>query len=336
MSFMLPRRANRLVRFSSPQPPAPSPQPPTLLLGYTLLQLTGVGVLGLIAGTLGGLLGVGGSVVMIPGLVLLLGRPHGVEQHLYQAVAMVANVAVAIPATLRHRRAGTMVPEVIRWMLPAAVVCIVLGVWLSNLPVFAGRTGGVWLGRVLAVFLVYVAVVNVLKLRTPAKATLSPIACDRSVGSPAASDRAKHDGDGDGGDGGEAEGRVTPARSVLVGTIMGTAAGLLGIGGGALATPLQQTLMRLPLRRCIANSSAVMCGSASLGAVYKNATLGQHAVPTVPLDWRVGLTLGLLLAPTAWLGGRLGAGLTHRLPLRTVRAAFIALMLVAAWRMAAL
>ena len=290
------------------------------MLGYSLLEFVGVGAIGLIAGTLGGLLGVGGSVVMIPGLVLLLGRPHGVEQHLYQAAAMVANVAVAIPATLRHRQAGTMVPGVIRWMLPAAVVCIVLGVWLSNLPVFAGRSGGVWLGRVLAVFLVYVAVVNVLKLRGNSRRA-TPAEDDDEEEAQGVS---------------RPSGAVSPARSALVGTIMGTAAGLLGIGGGALATPLQQTLMRLPLRRCIANSSAVMCGSAALGAVYKNATLGQHAVPAVPLDWRVGLTLGLLLAPTAWLGGRLGAGLTHRLPLRTVRAAFIALMLVAAWRMAAL
>ena len=292
---------------------------------YSFLELAGVGVLGLIAGTLGGLLGVGGSVVMIPGLVLLLGRAHGVEQHLYQAAAMVANVAVAVPAALRHRRAGALLPGVVKWMLPAAAVCVVLGVWLSNLPVFAGRSGGVWLGRVLAVFLVYVIVVNVLKLLRRPRVGVS------GVDTPAASGRAKPDDDED------AEGmRVSPPRSALVGVIMGTTAGLLGIGGGAVATPLQQTLMNLPLRRCIANSSAVIACSAAIGAVYKNVSLGQHAVGGLPLDWRAGLTLGLLLAPTAWIGGRLGAGLTHRLPLRTVRIAFITLMIVAAWRMAAL
>ena len=57
---------------------------------------------GLIAGVLGGMLGVGGSVIMIPGLTLVLGY----DQHLYQASAMVANVAGAVPAALRHHRAG--------------------------------------------------------------------------------------------------------------------------------------------------------------------------------------------------------------------------------------
>jgi uncharacterized membrane protein YfcA len=40
-----------------------------------------------------------------------------------------------------------------------------------------------------------------------------------------------------------------------------------------------------------------------------------------------------VLAPGALVGGRLGAVLTHRLPLRGVRAAFVVLMVVAAWRM---
>ena len=301
------------------------------MLGYSLPELAAVGLLGLIAGTLGGLLGVGGSVVMIPGLVLLLGRTHGAEQHLYQAAAMVANVAVAVPAALRHRRAGAMVVGVVKWMLPAAVVCVVLGVWLSNLPVFAGRSGGIWLGRVLAVFLVYVIVVNVLKLRGGTRTGLSPAACGRSINTPAASGRAKPFDDED-----ERSTSASPTRSTLVGTIMGLTAGLMGIGGGAIATPLQQTLLRLPLRRCIANSSAVIACSAALGAIYKNASLHQHAVEGLPLDWRTGLTLGLLLAPTAWVGGRLGAGLTHRLPLRIVRLAFVTLMIVAAWRMAAI
>ena len=76
--------------------------------------------LGLVAGTFGGMLGVGGSVIMIPGLTLALGP----DQHLYQAAAMVANVAVAWPAAARHRRAGAMVGPVMRWMLPAAVVAV--------------------------------------------------------------------------------------------------------------------------------------------------------------------------------------------------------------------
>ena len=83
---------------------------------------------------------------------------------------------------------------------------------------------------------------------------------------------------------------------------MGLIAGLLGIGGGANAVPLQHMVLRLPFRTCIANSSAVICVTATLGAVYKNATLGQHGY-----DWHESLALGWLLAPSCWLGGYLGA-----------------------------
>lgn len=297
-----------------------------MLDATTAMQLFQVAALGLVAGTLGGMLGVGGSVVMIPGLVFILGRPTGVEQHLYQASAMIANVAVAVPAALRHRKAGAMTPRALRWMLPGALVCVVLGVTLSNLPVFAGKDGGVWLGRLLAVFLVYVIYANVRKLIPPGGGRFS---------GPSHLQKTHPDHEPDDGS------RATPGRGLAVGSIMGTIAGLLGIGGGAVAVPLQQTLMRLPLRKCIANSSAVICVSAAVGAIYKNATLGQHAMPPQflhvdPYTWADGLTLGLILAPTAWVGGRLGAALTHRLPLRTIRAAFIALMLAACWKMAAL
>ncbi|MEM8738864.1 MAG: sulfite exporter TauE/SafE family protein, partial [Planctomycetota bacterium] len=276
-----------------------------------------VAALGLAAGTLGGMLGVGGSMLMIPGLVMILGRSTGAEQHVYQAAAMGANVAVAVPAALRHRKSGAMTPAALRWMLPGAVGCVVLGVGLSNLPVFRGERGGVWLGRGLAVLLVYMIAMNLRKLW--------------------AAERAGKRAQAEAGDAPEAAGGATPGRGLTVGVVMGTVAGLLGIGGGAIAVPLQQALMRLPVRSCIANSSAVICGSAAVGALYKNLTLTTHTPAAGPtLSGWEGVTLMLILAPTAWAGGRLGASLTHRLPLRLLRGLLILLLTAAAWKMAAL
>ena len=62
---------------------------------------------GLLAGVLGGLLGVGGSILMIPAMVFLFADRYGPEgQHLYQAAAMIVNLFVVLPAVDRHRRAG--------------------------------------------------------------------------------------------------------------------------------------------------------------------------------------------------------------------------------------
>lgn len=265
---------------------------------------------GLAAGLLGGLLGVGGSVILIPALTALLGP----EQHLYQAAAMAANVAVALPAAHRHHAAGVARRDVLRWMLPAAGVAVLAGVAASN--VFEGDTAERWLKRLFAIMLVYVIAVNVRKLVTSEEREAGSEA-DTCEGEERAKDATPH-------------ASVPASRSSLLGVIMGFVAGLLGIGGGAIAVPLQQVALRLPLRSCIANSSIIIVFSAAIGATFKIATLGRHG-----LVFTDALLLAALLAPTALLGGRLGASLTHRLPLKWVRIAFIGLMIAAAWEMAA-
>ncbi len=281
----------------------------TLAFTLSTADMVLVIVLGLVAGLLGGMLGVGGSVIMIPGLTWLFGT----NQHLYQASAMIANVAVSVPAALRHFKAGAIVPEALKWMLPAALVSVLVGVWLSNLDAFQGTSGQVQLKRVFAALLVYVIYVNVRRLIKP-----------RPAGSPLV--------------GITPESGVTPPRCGVVGTVMGTIAGFLGVGGGAIAVPLQQVVVRLPLRSCIANSAAIICISAAVGAVYKNASLAATGATFKgdPIHWKTSLAIALMLAPSCILGGHLGAVLTHKLPNRVVRVAFILLMIVAALKMAEL
>ena len=52
--------------------------------------------IGLVAGFLGGLLGIGGAVVMIPALIWAFGE----NQHLYQAATMICNCFVGTVSTL--------------------------------------------------------------------------------------------------------------------------------------------------------------------------------------------------------------------------------------------
>ena len=276
-----------------------------------------IAVVGLFAGLLGGMLGIGGSLVMIPALVVLFGQGAAepgfagtfaqLNQHLYQASAMIVNILVAIPATFSHTRARAVMGEVVKPMLPAALVAIIAGVAVSNLPVFSQGVGGVsgpvLLGRVMAVFMIYVVITNLRKLLSPAKAAAIPAEAPR----------------------------VTATRSVAVGIAMGFIGGLLGVGGGAIAVPMQQILLKLPLRACIANSAAVMCASSIFGALYKNATLDQHGLAIAD-----SLVIAALLGPTALVGGLLGAKLTHILPVWWVRLAFVGLLVVVGWKMAAL
>ena len=53
-------------------------------------------------------------------------------------------------------------------------------------------------------------------------------------------------------------------RAALIGVPVGLSNGLLGIGGGIMAVPLQQVLLRIPLQRAIANSSLCIVFVATL------------------------------------------------------------------------
>ena len=261
----------------------------------TLLEIAIVAAIGLAAGTLGGLLGIGGSIIMIPGMVILFPGRGADAQHLFQAAAMAVNIAVSLPAAIRHARAGALRKDLLRWLLPTGLIAILLGVWLSN------RLDGLTLRRIFAAFLLYLAVQQIVKVY-----------------------RKRPDYVAD-------DATVTPTRAGTVGGVLGMAAGLLGIGGGILAVPLAQWLCRIPLKQAIAASSATMCITASIGASTKIATLPQHH--QTPAD---ALLLAAALTPTAMIGGWIGASLTHKLPMLTIRGALAILLLLAAWRMSGL
>lgn len=66
--------------------------------------MIGAIAIGLAAGVIAGLLGVGGGVLFVPGLVLFV----GLSQHHAEATSLLAIVPVAILGTYRHDRYGNV------------------------------------------------------------------------------------------------------------------------------------------------------------------------------------------------------------------------------------
>ncbi len=259
---------------------------------YLFLAITGAA-----AGVLGGLLGIGGSSVMLPAMVWILGATNaqGVRQiNQYMAAAMIVNFLLILPSVIAHVRKRAVWPRVWAYLAGSGVVGIVLGVQLSyavNRKLLQWSVG---------VFFLYVIAHNLWRMRPG----------ERIEGLP--KDKAE----------------ALPAwRKLAVGLPMGVIAGLLGIGGGSLAVPAQQVLLRMPLRNAIATSAATIASISWLGAIVKNVQLGQDGTATRSL------LLAACLAPTAMIGSYAGGHLTHALPLKVVRAAFIALMALAAAKM---
>jgi len=258
----------------------------------TIEQFLILGLLGLVSGAVGGMAGIGGSVIMLPGMALIIGYKSDAqdEHHLFMASAMMVNVLVAIPSALRHHKAGFVRADIVRTLLPTTTLAIVAGVLLSN------AIDGSRLRLALAAFIAVYCVSNLLRIiLVDGRDSDQPMRIDRS-------------------------------RLAISGGLTGSLAGLLGVGGGGVLVPLLQIMCRVPLRIAVASSLAIMPFTATVGAVVKAASL-----PARGQSIGDALMLVLALGPCAVVGGFLGAAASHHLPLKTVRICItIALTIVAA------
>lgn len=252
-------------------------------------------VIGLCMGLLGGMLGIGGSVFMIPAMTLVFDE----NQHLYQAASMICIFFVSGAALIAHRKAKAISKEVLVRLIPAAMLGILGGVALSNCSFFEGDRSYI-LARLFGIFLAYVAVYNSFRLYRSMKLGRN-LERDKPIEKP-----------------------NTIAAS-LCGLMTGLASGLLGIGAGTVATPLQQFSMKRPLREAMSNSAATIVSISCLGAIYKNATLARHGIGITE-----SLRIAACIIPGAIIGGFIGGHLMHRLPKNIVRTVFILVCILAA------
>jgi uncharacterized membrane protein YfcA len=261
----------------------------------TPLQIASVMAIGLVGGMLGGLLGLGGSVFIIPALTLLLGT----NQHLYQAAALITNVFVAAAATLRHRGRGTIRTDLIPSILFASSIAAIAGVALSNL--FEPKP----LAGLFGAYLCYASLAEMIALAR--KVQDHP---DEPRTSP----------------------RVL--LGIIVGLAGGFTSGFLGIGGGAVMVPLLRRFGRLPIRQAVATSATAMIVICAIGATAKNTAIDDLRDPAGGLlSLQDSLLLALFLTPAAAVGGHIGATLVYRIPITATRLVLAALLAVAGARM---
>jgi uncharacterized membrane protein YfcA len=106
---------------------------------------------------------------------------------------------------------------------------------------------------------------------------------------------------------------MTYLLASLIGLVSGVTSGLFGVGGGIIMVPAMIFLLSPPIRdikQAIGTSLAVIIPTALMGSC-KHFLQGN-------LDWRVALAL----APSAVLGGYLGAWWTSAIPAESLRRAF--------------
>ncbi len=250
---------------------------------------------GLVAGVVGGLAGIGGSIIMLPALAIFLGyaTPDRSEHHLYMAAAMLVNVVVAYFARVQHAREGAVRADLVRPILASMCVSVVIGVLVVN--VFDGTVAKNALIGFILCYCLFNMYSTVRKLPEP----------------------QPHQQRG--------------GRALLlgIGGLTGFMAGFLGIGGGIVMVPLMQWVARVPLRQSIAASAAVMWVTAIIGSVTKLSLLHTHGQ-----HWLDALALAGPMALGAVAGARFGAWCTHRLHLPYLKAAISIILGASAIKMA--
>lgn len=111
------------------------------------VQLLVLAAIGLAAGLLSGLFGVGGGVIMVPAMVLLT----GISQHTAHATSLAAVVPIAAVGALVFGRAESVDLPAAAALVLGSLVGVQLGARVMN------RLSGEALARIFGVFLLIVA-----------------------------------------------------------------------------------------------------------------------------------------------------------------------------------
>lgn len=256
------------------------------LFGYLLV--------GVLAGLLAGMLGVGGGLVIVPVLVYLFmqqGFDSTVIMHLAIGTSLATIVLTSLSSIRAHHQRGAVLWPVVVRLTPG----IIAGAWFGA--AIAHLTPAAALRIVFGLFELAVA---------------AQMALEVSV--------APH--------------RQLPGRAatIMAGGIIGTVSAIVGIGGGTLTVPFL-TWCNVEMRLAVATSAACGLPIALAGAMAFAITGWNHpALPFASsgyLHWPAVLGIGLasvLFAP-------LGARLTHTLPVRTLRRFFALLLALLGLRM---
>ncbi|MGI8561294.1 MAG: sulfite exporter TauE/SafE family protein [Luteimonas sp.] len=245
-------------------------------------------VLGIAAGLLAGLLGVGGGLVLVVALAWLLplhGVPQDAAMHAALATSLASIVLTGLASAHAHHRRGSVLWPTVRWMVPG----LLLGGWLGSGAAMA-LDGGV-LRRCVAVYCFLAALQLAFgRMRT----------------------------------GGGRDDVPEGAAMSVAGVGIGAVSALVGIGGGSMTVPLL-VWRGVAAVHAVGTSSAcgVAIGLASGLGYALNAPPGvrpTHAVGYVYLPAAIGVAITSIFA--APLGTRLAHAISGS-ALRRVFAVFL-------------
>lgn len=248
---------------------------------------------GLAAGILGGMLGIGGGIVIVPALLLLFdarGMDPGLAAPMAVATSLASIVFTSFAAARAQIRRQAVEWEVVRrWTAFLVLGSVTSGQLAVRFPPGA-------LPAFIAGFLVLAAVLMFTNYRPPAQRTLPG-----------------------------------PAAGGVLGYVIGLVSGLAGIGGGNLIVPTL-VYCNVVVIRATATASALGVPVAMAGTLgYVWAGWGHAQLPAGSLGF-VHLPATAAIVTLSMAGASAGVALGHRLPAIRLRRIFAVVLVAAAAR----
>jgi len=259
------------------------------------LQITAIYVLtGVFAGVVGGMLGLGGGIIIVPVLhfvFLQQGFPPSVLMHLAVTTSLATIMVTSLSAAYTHHRKGAVLWPVVNRLAPGIVIGAGLGALLAD------SLSSNILRVTFGIFEILVALQIWFELKPKARVALP-----------------------------KTQGMICSGAGI------GLFSTLLGIGGGTLTVPFL-LWCNVNIRNAVAVSSAcgfpiaVAGTTALIIAGWDSSVLPTNAMSY--LYWPAAL---IIIAMTVFFAP-IGARLAHYLPVRTLKCFFSILLLVVGARM---
>ncbi len=246
---------------------------------------------GCFSGTLAGLFGVGGGLVLVPFFLFLL-ESQGITNELLMLIAVATSLATiiitSIAATIMHHRLGAVIWRYVFNLSFGLVIGVIIGAWIAD------SIAAENLRFIFGLYMLYVALQMVMQSKS--KANLKPL--------------------------GSLVLRIS-------GGVIGVVASLLGIGGGTLTVPLLAK-HQVPMRHAVAISSACGLPIAVIGTIsyaflgWQKTGLPEGCVGYIYLPAFLGIIISsVLMAPV-------GAKLANKLPTQRLKRYFSILLFAVA------
>ncbi|WP_445428374.1 sulfite exporter TauE/SafE family protein [Alishewanella sp. HL-SH05] len=250
--------------------------------------------LGVFAGFMAGLLGIGGGGIMVPMLTSIFvaqGISPDYVVHLALGTSMTSIMMTSLSSLRVHHAKGGVLWPIVKVMAP----WLIIGSFAATF--IAARISGYALAVFFAIFMSYIGI----KMLRPKKAIVAESRNPRKL------------------------------ELAAVGTGVGAISALVSIGGGTLTVPYL-SWRNITLKYAIGTSAAIGLPISLAGASgYLLNAQPQLDLPyTVGLVYLPGV---VLISAASFFTARIGAKLAHKLPVNTLRKIFAILLILLSLKM---